>query len=380
MEYIILFVDCFSKFSILVPSEDHTTVTICDALLQHVISYFGTPRRILSHRGSEFTSLIWTQLLPVLGIQQVLTSPCHPEGNTINERSHQTINNKLHVFLQEAAATGSWVDKIPSIMLTLNSMPHEPRRYSASRIATGHENLLPSDLFTDASPSASVDTVEAVTSPLHESRLLGIHDPYPNQPPRVTPRQTVVKENHDPLPRNNQQTVPRNNQTVPRNNQTVPRNNQVVNHSDARRQTPLDNIPSSSWYNSNLSHSSIPNPRSSVCNPVPRTNLQSNKETIQVREQVVSSSLPPKRKRDRKHRRERRAREREERSKTFIHDARWASQRPGDPSSSSVPAQVTQSGLQDSDPISAMRPAVYQPPESVGNSLANDNSPFQTSK
>ena len=91
----------------------------------------------------------------------------------------------------------------------------------------------------------------------------------------------------------------------------------------------------------------------------------------------MSSSLPPKRKRDHKHRRERRAREREERSEAFIHDAHWASQRPGDPSSSSIPAQVTQSGPQDIDPISAMRPAVYQPPESVGSSSTNDNSTFQ---
>ena len=66
-----------------------------------------------------------------------------------------------------------------------------------------------------------------VTSPLHESRLLWIHDPLPNQPPRVTPRQTVIKENRDSVPRNNQQ-------TVPRNNQTVPRNNNVMNRSDAR--------------------------------------------------------------------------------------------------------------------------------------------------
>ena len=38
---------------------------------------------------------------------------------------------------------------------------------------------------------------------------------------------------------------------------------------------------------------------------------------------------------------------------------------------------MTQSGPQGSDPISAMRPAVYHPPESVGNPLTNDNSPFQ---
>ena len=75
---------------------------------------------------------------------------------------------------------------------------------------------------------------------------------------------------------------------------------------------------------------------------------------------------------------EREEREKEQREeKCLIMMRRWASQRPGDPSSSSVPAQVTQSGLQDSDPISAMRPAVYYPHESVGSSRTNENSPFQ---
>ena len=61
----------------------------------------------------------------------------------------------------------------------------------------------------------------------------------------------------------------------------------------------------------------------------------------------------------------------------FNHDVRWASQHSGDPSSSSVPMGMTHSGPQHGDPISAMRPAVYYPHESVGNSLTNDNSPFQ---
>ena len=148
-----------------------------------------------------------------------------------------------------------------------------------------------------------------------------MHDPHHNQPPRVPHRQTVVPEKQD---------------TVPRNIQTkVPRNNPVTQSSDARARAPLENIQSSSWYNSNLSSEMYS--RSSVCNPVPRTNLQDNND---VSKQVVSSSLPPKRKRDRKYRRER-----EERGEAFNHDACWASQRPGDPSSSSVPAQVTQSGL-----------------------------------
>ena len=115
-------------------------------------------------------------------------------------------------------------------------------------------------------------------------------------------------------------------------------------------------------------------------NKMPRNNVKKNNE-----DQANNSPPPPKRKRDRRHRRERRerererekARERENRNESFIHDARWATQRSLVPTSSSVPVGMTQSGPQGSDPISAMRPAVYHPPESVGNPLTNDNSPFQ---
>ena len=115
-------------------------------------------------------------------------------------------------------------------------------------------------------------------------------------------------------------------------------------------------------------------------NKMPRNNVKKNNE-----DQANNSPPPPKRKRDRRHRRERRererererARERENQNESFIHDARWATQCSLVPTSSSVPVGMTQSGPQGSDPISAMRPVVYHPPESVGNPLTNDNSPFQ---
>ena len=86
-------------------------------------------------------------------------SPYQPDGNAINERIHQTINNIVRARLQRDTTTRSWVDKILGIMLKLNSMSHKPHRYLASMIATGWKNLLPPDLITGASPSASVDTV-----------------------------------------------------------------------------------------------------------------------------------------------------------------------------------------------------------------------------
>ena len=158
-EFIIVFVDCFSKFTILVPSSDHTASTVSEALLRHVIPYFGTPHRFLSDWDREFVSAIWTQLLPTLGIRQILTPPYHPEGNAINERSHRTLNNRLRARLLEGPPTKAWVDKIPGIMLTLNAMPHELHGYSASMIATGRETTLPPDLQAGANPSFQTDDV-----------------------------------------------------------------------------------------------------------------------------------------------------------------------------------------------------------------------------
>ena len=175
-EFLIVFVDCFSKYTILVPAYHHTAAAVSEALLQHVVPYFGTPRRLLSDRGREFISAIWTHLLRVLGIQRILTSPYHPEGNAINERSHRTLNNMLRARLLEGPSTKAWVDKIPGIMLTLNSMPHEPHGFSASMIATGREPTLPPDLAHGANPSspsseAIPDYVEQIRRRLQMTHL-----------------------------------------------------------------------------------------------------------------------------------------------------------------------------------------------------------------
>ena len=136
-EFLIVFVDCYSRYTILVPASNHTASTVSDALPRHVVPYFGTSRRLLSNRGREFVGEIWGKLMRSLGVQWLLTSPYHPEGNSINERSHRTINNMLRALLLDGASSRAWVEKIPGIMLALNAMAHEPHGFSASMIATG---------------------------------------------------------------------------------------------------------------------------------------------------------------------------------------------------------------------------------------------------
>ena len=156
-EFVIVFVDCFSRYTVLVPASNHTADTVSEALLRHVVPYFGTPRRLLSDRGREFVGEVWGKLTHSLGIQRLLTSPYHPEGNSINERSHSTMNNMLRAHLLRDLPSRKWVTEIPGIMLTPNAMVHELHGFSASMIATGREPTLPPDLEGDACASPSLE-------------------------------------------------------------------------------------------------------------------------------------------------------------------------------------------------------------------------------
>ena len=86
------------------------------------------------------------------------------------------------------------------------------------------------------------------------------------------------------------------------------------------------------------------------------------------------SSAPPKKRRMRRRRQARSAANRNAENSSaapLTQDARWANQR------AVVPAGVTQPLPENSDPTSARRTAVYPPSRIVGDSLANENSPFQ---
>ena len=119
---------------------------VSQALFERVVGYFGCPRKILSDRGTEFTGRVWGELMELLGIQQVLTSPYYPQGNGIIERSHRTVGNMVRAQLGHQDDR-EWVDVLPGIMLMYNEMEQENHGYTASQIMWGKNMNLPTDLI-----------------------------------------------------------------------------------------------------------------------------------------------------------------------------------------------------------------------------------------
>ena len=96
----------------------------------------------------------------------------------------------LRARLLEGPSAKAWVEKVPGIMLTLSTMPHEPHGFSASMIATGREPTLPPDLTSDASPaSAAEDPAEYVETIRQRLQLTHQQMAVPPTTPTINPYQ-----------------------------------------------------------------------------------------------------------------------------------------------------------------------------------------------
>ena len=88
---VLVFQDHFTKQVLAYVTPKQTAKTITKFLYQGYISVIGAPARLLSDRGANFMSSVIEEMCKILGIQNLWTTPYHPQTNRLVERSHQTI-------------------------------------------------------------------------------------------------------------------------------------------------------------------------------------------------------------------------------------------------------------------------------------------------
>ena len=98
---ILVFQDHFTKHILEYVTPDQTAKTIAKFLYGGYISIFGAPARLLSDRGTSFTSSIIEELCKILGVERLQTMPYHPQMNGLVERSHQMIMHMIRKLGEE---------------------------------------------------------------------------------------------------------------------------------------------------------------------------------------------------------------------------------------------------------------------------------------
>ena len=152
-----------------------TSITAEDcaaALLHHWISRFGVPESIVTGRGRQFTSGLWTELGNLLGISRCRTTSYHPQSNGMIERQHRIIKDRL---MSRACSTGhsSWMDHLPFVLLGMRTSVRSDSQCSPADLVYGTPLRLPGDIFQPSSPlplasdfARQLQTVMASSNPM----------------------------------------------------------------------------------------------------------------------------------------------------------------------------------------------------------------------
>ena len=75
-----------------------TAVQTPETLFHQVFRNFGIPEDILSDRGPQFTSQVWSAFFEHLGVSVSLTSGYHPQSDAQCDRVNQELGKFLWIF------------------------------------------------------------------------------------------------------------------------------------------------------------------------------------------------------------------------------------------------------------------------------------------
>jgi transposase InsO family protein len=118
-KYILVITEYLTRLCEVTPLPNNSTKTIAKALLHKLVFNHGCPEQLLSDQGKQFHDEImrtWTQFL---GINQLFTSPYHPQTNGLTERLNKTIKQIITTFVDPLHQ--DWDDILPFTVHAYNT-------------------------------------------------------------------------------------------------------------------------------------------------------------------------------------------------------------------------------------------------------------------
>ena len=158
--YVLVMVDCFSRWTEACPLPDKTAISVADAFFSNIVCRFGMPSVIHSDQGREFENKVMHELCLLGGSHKTKTTPYHPESDGLVERFNRTLLMMLAMFAGEHK--DDWDDLLPPVMMAYRSSVHESTGFSPYRLMFGEECTLPMDIGL---PRQQPDPQEGITSP-----------------------------------------------------------------------------------------------------------------------------------------------------------------------------------------------------------------------
>ena len=156
--YILCMGDHFTKWITSVPIPNQETITVANAVIEHVISVFGVPKEIYTDQGRNFESKLFQELCDLLGIQKSHTVPYRAQSNGYIENFNKFLGQTLRLYCDKNQR--DWDVHLPYIMLAYRTSVHASTGYTPAEMMLGFNPVLPIDLVYGTSQRSHVTDVD----------------------------------------------------------------------------------------------------------------------------------------------------------------------------------------------------------------------------
>jgi hypothetical protein len=154
-------VDVATRYPEAVPLKTITAESVAEALIE-IFSRVGVPDEILSDQGTQFTADVMREVLRLLSVSQLHSTPYHPQTNGLVEKFNSTIKTMLKKLMSEKPR--DWDRYIPGALFAYREIPQEATGFAPFELLYGRVPRGPSQLLYDSwSGTTDGETQKAVS-------------------------------------------------------------------------------------------------------------------------------------------------------------------------------------------------------------------------
>ena len=142
--YVLMMVDQFTKWIECIPLPSQTAEVTAEAAVNHFFSRFGFPLHILTDRGSNFESKLFSNMCEILKIQKDRTTAYRPSANGQVERGNRTLMDAVRCFVGKD--NKSWDTFVPQIAGAMRASINRSTGLTPNKMMLGREVVAPAEL------------------------------------------------------------------------------------------------------------------------------------------------------------------------------------------------------------------------------------------
>lgn len=152
----ILTIQCdLSKFVEAYPLTNKEAITVANSFVNNFILRYGIPLEIVTDKGTEFLSSIFTEVCKILQIKQLTSTAYHHQTLGALENNHKHLGAYLRI--QTAHHSEAWSTWLPFWCFSYNTSVHTETKYTPFELVFGQIARLPSNIQETIDPLYAFD-------------------------------------------------------------------------------------------------------------------------------------------------------------------------------------------------------------------------------